>query len=322
MTLAHTATAPRIASASQSETGANLHAQVEPKLFNYHIPWRASAFHAGASLTSHHGSGSDFAGFAPLLACPDPRRVDVRASARTMPQQWLVRTYLERSAIRVFAIVDVSSSMQFHGPAKIRQQITELVASIAWSSTRQGDAFGMLGANDAVQPAWHMRPGYQATAAQQAAHQATAYWLAQAAGQTDGQPSPRMANAIPEAIAGIGLQRSLLFVISDFYWPESLLQKTLQAAGAHDVVPIVLRDPAATEALPAFGWARLRDMETGVERSWLLRRPLHQRIRQHALVQRQALAQRLQQAGTRPPLWLATDWRAADISQHLLETAA
>jgi uncharacterized protein (DUF58 family) len=300
---------------------AQVHAAFEPRQFFYNIHWRARSYHAGATLTMHHGNGSDFAGFASLLACPDPKRIDIRASVRTVPRQWLVRTYLERAAIHVYAIVDVSSSLFFQSATSqsvsSMQQITEFIASLAWLVTRQGDAFGLRAANDVEQAAWHLLPSFQSGAAQQVAQQVSRYWQqAMAQGQHQGQG----ADAMPAAIESIGAQRALVFLISDFYWSDALLQRTLKAAQPHDVVPVVLRDCAATEGLPAFGWARLRDMESGVERSWMLRRGLHQQILAHAEQQRQALNALLLKAGTRAPLWLNQDWRAEDVSRHLMET--
>lgn len=289
-------------------------AAFEPGLIAYHIPWRSHAFHAGASLTAHQGSGSDFAGFSPLLACPDPRRVDVRASLRTVPRQWLVRTYLERAAIQLHAIVDVSSSMFFQGSAHMQQQVTALVAALAWSATRQGDAFALSAADDQLQPSLQLQPSFQPATAQTVAQALTRFW--QDAAWSQG----KTAAALPKAMATVRPKRALVFLISDFYWSEALLKQTLQSASAHDVVPVVLRDQSATVSLPAFGWARLRDMETGGERSWLLRPSLHRQIAAHAAAQRAALNVSLQQAGTRAPLWLQPGWRVEDVSQHLMES--
>jgi len=296
----------------------------EPRQFFYNIHWRARTYHAGATLTAHHGNGSDFAGFSSLLACPDPKRIDIRASVRSVPRQWLVRTYLERAAIHVYAVLDVSSSLFFQPAAAqltstMRQQITEFVASLAWSVTRQGDAFGLRAANDREQASLLRLPSVQPGTAQQVSQQLGAYWQqALAQSQQQGQG----ATAMPAAIESIGAQRALVFLISDFYWPQTLLQQTLKAAQAHDVVPVVLRDRAAMQDLPAFGWARLRDMESGAERSWMLRRCLHQRIQAHAEQQQQALNALLVNAGTRAPLWLGPDWRAETVSRHLMETMA
>lgn len=295
-----------------------VHSAFEPSLFFYSIQWRSKSYHAGATLTAHHGNGSDFAGFSSLLACPDPKRIDIRASVRTVPRQWLVRTYLERAAIRVFAIVDLSSSMFFEGESNMRQQVTEFVSSLAWSATRQGDAFGMRAAADTCIPAWQVMPTFQPGTAHMVAQQMTRYW--QAAVAREGKGSG--ATAMPEAIEAIGPQRALVFLLSDFYWSDDLLQKTLQAGQGHDVIPVVLRDRSATEGLPAFGWARLRDMETGEERSWMLRRRLHQQIVANAQQQKQALNAQLLKAGTRAPLWLSPGWRAEDVSRHLMETMA
>ncbi len=296
-----------------------VHTDFEPRQFFYNVHWRAQFYHAGATLTNHHGNGSDFAGFASLLACPDPKRIDIRASVRTVPKQWLVRTYLERAAVRVYAIVDLSSSMWFEGEAHMRQQVTEFVCSLAWSANRQGDAFGMCGADTAEQAAWQVLPSFQPGTAQAVAQQVTQYWQ-QAASQP--HAAGRTASGLPQTIMSLGPQRALVFLLSDFYWPDALLQQTLTAAQQHDVVPVVLRDRTATTGLPAFGWARLRDMETGEVRSWMLRRRLHQQIADHAAQQTDALNASLLKAGTRSPLWLNPGWRAEDVSRHLMETMA
>jgi uncharacterized protein (DUF58 family) len=315
---APTAYAPEMAAASPQ-----LHAGFEPRQFFYNINWRSRTYHAGATLTSHHGNGSDFAGFAPLLACPDPKRIDIRASVRTVPRQWLVRTYLERAAVRVYAIIDVSSSMFFAGEANMRQQVTEFVASLAWSANRQGDAFAMRGADDHEQAALQVLPSFQPGTAQAVAQQLTAFWQQTAAsGNSDGRSglSGRSAMAMPETMSSLGPQRALVLLLSDFYWPEALLQQTLLAGQHHDVVPVVLRDRTATAGLPAFGWARLRDMESGEQRSWMLRRGLHQQIAEHDQQQKQALDARFLEAGTRSPLWLNPGWRAEEVSRHLMES--
>lgn len=294
-----------------------VHAAFEPRQFFYDIHWRSRSYHAGATLTTHHGNGSDFAGFATLLACPDPKRIDIRASVRTLPRQWLVRTYLERAAVKVYAIVDVSSSMFFRGEASMRQQVTEFVSSLAWSANRQGDAFGMRVADDDEQLAWQVLPSFQPGTAQAVAQQITRFWQqAETSGHADG----RSASAIPDTLMSLGSQRALVFLLSDFYWPDALLQQTLQASQHHDLVPVVLRDRAATAGLPGFGWARLRDMETGEERSWMLRRSLHQQIAHHAQQQKQSLNAQFLKAGTRTPLWLDPDWRAEEVSRHLMES--
>lgn len=308
---------PLVNDAAMTQSSSSVHAAFEPSQFFYTINWRSKAYHAGATLTAHHGNGTDFAGFASLLACPDPKRIDIRASVRTVPRQWLVRTYLERAAVRVYAIVDISSSMFFQGEANMRQQVTEFVSSLAWSANRQGDAFGMRAADECEQLAWQVLPSFQPGTAQAVAQQITQFWQEAA---SFNNPNGRNARAIPQTIASLGPQRALVFLLSDFYWPDALLQQTLQAGQPHDVIPVVLRDRAATVGLPSFGWARLRDMETGEERSWMLRRGLHQQIADHAAAQRLALNAQLLKAGTRLPLWLSPDWHAEEVSRHLMET--
>ena len=81
--------------------------------FQYRLPGRAGGFRPGSHPGSSFGSGQEFALHGRLFDHPDPRRIDLRASLRAVPPEWLVRVYLQRVAVPVQVLVDVSASMHF-----------------------------------------------------------------------------------------------------------------------------------------------------------------------------------------------------------------
>jgi len=265
--------------------------------------------HAGGHHTRMQGGNADFQGYASLLANPDPRRLDIRASMRTMPRQLMVRTYHERGAVTLYAVVDLSASMAFSGHVDKKHLAAEIAASIAWSAARSGDAFGMLGCDDTLRLDIHQPPSYRRnlTSAVYTRVMQAAYRPATGAG------------ALPQSLHVIGGKRALVFLISDFHWPEALLRQTLQALSAHDVVPVVLWDSSEFSDVPPWGWAQLRDMETGRDMPLFMRPSLLQRLRQGYAQRRQLLAAMCRQAGARAPFFVQDTYSAEQFSRHLLE---
>lgn len=282
-----------------------------PQEFYYHIAWRSRSVQAGSHKTKLRGAGSDFSGFATLLECPDPKRLDLRASLRTVPKQLMVRTFYERSAIKVYAIADVSSSMQYEGKSSKQAILKSIVESIAWSATRQGDAFAMLGCDDEVQNDVELLPTYRSTAAQEAGRKLQLFF-------SIGRSVTRSASALPMSASKLTSKRALVFLISDFHLPEALIHETYRAYAMHDLVPIVLWDEAEFEDIPSWGIARMREMESGVERSLFMRPALLERIKKHAQDKRKALVKCSQQYGFRMPFFVTNQFDATALTRHLL----
>lgn len=289
-----------------------------PQEFHYHLTWRAQGVYAGAHKTSRRGAGTDFAGYTGFLNHPDPKRVDMRASLRTIPRQPMVRVFSERASINVYAVIDISDSMRFVGDTHKLQRVADMVASIAWSANRHGDAFGMLACDDAMQPNLTLLPSTRLDTAQQAYAKLQAWQLA-----TSGISSKSVsAQALPQAATQLSQQKSLVFLISDFHWPEQLIAQTLQAYAAHDVVPLVLWDTAEFRHLPEWGLTRVRDMETNAEQSFLMRPTLKLRIQQQYQQRRVALTTLCHRYMARAPLFLEGRFDAARMTRYLVEGRA
>ena len=82
--------------------------------------------------------------------------------------------------------------------------------------------------------------------------------------------------------------------------PDTLIERVLGTLGHHDVVPLVCWDERGFEELPAWGWARLREPESGVDRHVLLRPALRDAIQRRYRERWHALTFRFRPFRRRP----------------------
>lgn len=280
----------------------------------YDVAWRSHSIQPGSHKTKLVGSGSDFAAFVPLLDCPDPKRIDIRASFRTLPKRLMVRTFYERSQINVVAVNDVSASMLFKGKHDKQAIHQTILHTIAWSAARQGDAFGMVCCDDVVHQSTAIRPAFRRTMAQEASNVLMNHY--QQSYATDSA-----ATALPAALKQITKKKSLVFLISDFYLPEAVIKDTFRAYSQHDVVPIVLWDDYEYIELPEWGWYKLREMETGRQRSVFMRPKFQEKLREAVQNRKRQLIQLSQTYGMRAPFFVHDTFKPSALSQHLLGSA-
>ncbi len=216
-----------------------------------------------------HGMGQLFKSHVPLLAYPDPQRLDMRASLLDVFGGYWVRSYHQRSPIPVVVIADLSGSMNFNGRQSKHQALTDFAVSLAHSAYQGGDAFSFIGCDHQVRselflPASHRRG------------------LSECLQRTliDFVPSQASAEGLRQCTDWLPTRRSLVFLISDFHLPDALLRDTLHSLSHHDVVPVMLWDDAEYLDLPDWGLVRLQDLESGRYRTLMLRPSLKQAILQ------------------------------------------
>lgn len=279
-----------------------------PQEFYYRLNWRAHGMSATAHQTNSRGAGVDFCGYAPFIDYPNPRRLDLRASLRSIPRQYVVRTYHERGAVTVYALADLSSSMRYVGNSSKQTLLADISASIAWSASRTGDAFALIASDDVVLAELSTPPSRQRNTANE-----TYNLLRNASIAT-----MHSAQALPMAAAQVSHHRSLVFLISDFHLDSALLKRTFQALAMHDVVPVVLWDSAEYANLPSWGWARIRDMESGRERSLFMRKKVTRNIQEGYLQRRAELKALCRKFGLRSPFFVGDSFIAEDLTRHLL----
>ncbi|WP_019899190.1 DUF58 domain-containing protein [Methylotenera mobilis] len=279
--------------------------------FYYRLGWRSRSVQPGSHATRTSGGSADFRGYVPFLENTNPRRIDLRASLRTFPQQLMVRAYYERGAIAVYAILDLSASMRFSGKSNKTQLMADITASIAWSAQRNGDGFGMVACDDEMRSDLFEAPSYRRGIADEVYEKLiNISSLAQVG-----------ASALPRAVKQLRKKRSLVFLISDFHLDERLLKETLASLSPHDVVPIVLWDSAEYRDIPNWGWARVRDLETGDYQSLFLRPSLVKRIKESYASRRAEIISSCLLAGTRMPFFIEDHFDVEALTRHMLEAS-
>lgn len=223
----------------------------------YRLKWRPRGVRPGAHPGQGEGGDGTFRTLVPLVARPDPRRIDLRASLRDPFEGVHVRTFAPRRATTVAVLADLSGSMGFDGTDA---EVARLVATLAASAAATGDEFTMFGAgadvrDDAFVPATRRRGlGAQVAATLLAA-----------------PPSGKSAQGLAAAAERLPHRRCLVFLVSDFLMPEADLDLTLDALWRHDVVPVVVRDSRAEGIVPAWGLMEIADAETGGRRLVFMR---------------------------------------------------
>lgn len=280
-----------------------------PQELYYRLNWRAHGMSAAAHQTRNRGTGLDFCGYAPFLDYPNPRRLDLRASIRSIPRQYVVRSYYERGAVNVYALADLSSSMAYQANTNKQSIIANISASVAWSANLTGDSFGLIACDDAIRTDLQVYPSRQRATAQEVFSKLSSAKLLQKRGAT----------ALPKAVEQLSHHRSLVFLISDFHIEVDLLKRTLGSLSQHDVVPIVLWDTAEYDDLPRWGWARVRDMESGQERSLFFRGKVVDAIKDEYVQRQLKLKALCSQFGFRPPYFVGDTFSAESLTRHLLE---
>ena len=115
-----------------------------PKEFHYRLAGRISGQRPGSHPGSSVGAGQEFVAHRNLYDYPDPRRLDLRASLRTLQGEWLVRVNRQHTGTTVRALVDVSASMSFGASLPKLHVVADLVEALGMSAFRVGDAVGMM----------------------------------------------------------------------------------------------------------------------------------------------------------------------------------
>ena len=272
--------------------------------FHYRVGAPVRGHFPGRHRSRRGDSGFEFRGHASLLDAPDPRRLDLHASLRDPFGQWTVRVYSQRQSIPVLLVADLSASMGFEGEWRKLDVLADFADSLAWSAWRSGDGFGFIGCADAVRADLYLPPTRARGAGAPLAQRLRAL-----------QPAGGSAHGLQQAHRHLGRQRSLVFLASDFHLPLADVSAVLASFANHDVVPVVLWDPAEFTLTAPRGLAAVADPEGGRQRLVWWRPALRERWAERAAERRAALlhlfrAQRLK------PLFIEGAFDADAVTRH------
>ncbi len=248
------------------------------KPFTYQIPWKSNSFHFGEHKGTQRGLGFEFKGNLPLIDYPDARRLDLRQSLCDPYEQVQVKIFNQDNTTPIFALCDLSSSMQFKGKRRKLDIAKEIAASIAYSAFEKSDEFSFIGYNQHVVEELTLSLSHHVHQAFEVINQLSDYkkMNVSAEGITD----------VPQYLSQ---HKSLVFWISDFHMPMALIEQTMNAMSAHHVIPVVLWDDQEYKKLPKFGFSNLIDPETGVNTTLFFHRALREQFEASFMQRKQAM---------------------------------
>lgn len=276
----------------------------------YRLAWRTSDVRIGAHRGKIEGAGGLFRDFDLLMRSPDPRRIDLRMSARDPFGTLYVRRFEQKTAITVYALVDLSASMRFAGGTRKMNVVADLVGALAASARRIGDSFGLIGCDEGIISEFL----FQATRSRGGEAEMIERLRSFA-------PTGHSAEGLLEGASYIAGRRKLVFVISDFYMPLHLIEALFEALSQHDVVPIVLKDRGEVEDLPRYGLVSLTDLETGRRRLLAMRPSLRAEWQRKAAEHARALRVLAMRYG-RPPFEIVGPINWDRLGAYLMGEAA
>lgn len=241
--------------------------QAHMKPFFYTLLWKSSSVHFGDHRGTQRGLGDDYRGNVSLIDYPDARRMDLRQTLRDPYQQVQVRTFNQNNTTPIFAVCDLSSSMQFGTKKRKLDKAMEIACSIAFSAFNAGDVFSFIAYGDHVIDEFSVPLSHQ---------------VSQSIETISGLSTFKKRQIGPQGILDVphflSQRRSLVFWISDFHMSLELIEQSLNAMSAHQVVPIVLWEEQEYKALPRFGFGNMIDPESGVNRTVFFRDTLRQKF--------------------------------------------
>lgn len=276
--------------------------------FEYVIGWKSDSIQLGDHAGTQRGIGSDYRGTVNLVDYPDARRMDLRQTIRDPFEQVKVRQFNQDSTTPIYAVCDLSSSMQFRGHKRKLDTAIEVATAVANSAYHAGDLFGFIGYNQQVLEDYTLplsRNLHQSKATIDTLHDYQ-YLRIGIEGVTD------MPNFL-------GQTRALVFWISDFHMPLGVIEKTLSAMSAHKVIPIVLWDDEEYKKLPKFGFGTMIDLESGRNRTLFFRSEVKAKFLD-AFKERRLALEALFLRFDSPALFMHGDYRP-ELMTHYFEQA-
>jgi hypothetical protein len=286
-----------------------------PREFHYRLPGRVSGQRPGSHRGSSIGAGQEFVAHVSLFNRPDPRRLDLRASLRTLNDDWLVRVNRQRAGVAVRAIVDVSASMNFGSHRPKLHIVADFLEALGLSAFRAGDAVGMM-AFDASERSDLFTPARVSRG--MGSIMASALRKLGGSASVRGAPQRNAVDGLEEAVSHLAGQQGLVFVVSDFHWALDGLNRALDLLAHASVVPVVVWDSAETEPPERNALAALRDAESGARRTLWVRPKLRQDWHQ-AVVRRRAEIDGLFASRGVRPFYIEGAFDADALSRYFFE---
>jgi len=204
---------------------------------------------AGEYHSVFKGRGIEYDEVRPYQPGDDVRTIDWNVTSRSGSLH--VKKYVEERELTALLLVDASRSTGFGAGAKSKDEVAaEIAAILAFSAIRNNDRVGAALFTGVVEKYIPPRKGSRHVL--RLVREILAF--------RPGRGDTSLGGALEFAVRVLK-KRSILFLVSDFFDPayEDALRI---AARKHDVVAISINDSGEWD-LPAAGWVRFEDLETG-----------------------------------------------------------
>lgn len=208
---------------------------------------------AGSYKTAFKGHGMSFSEVREYQYGDDVRDIDWNVTARQNKAH--IKVFEEERELTIMLLIDVSGSREFGTRTQTKQeQITQIAATIAFSSISNNDKVGVVFFSDRIERYIPPQKGKK-------------HVLAIISEMLQFKPSQRgtdLQKAI-QYVSNAQKKRCTTFLISDFCDSADYQQSLTIASSKHDIVAIQVYDPRECE-LPNVGLMHVIDAETGAER--------------------------------------------------------
>lgn len=208
---------------------------------------------AGSYKTAFKGHGMSFAEVREYQYGDDVRDIDWNVTARQNKPH--IKIFEEERELTVMLLIDVSGSREFGTVNRTKQeQITEIAATLAFSTISNNDKIGVVFFSDRIEKYIPPQKGKK-------------HVLAIISELLRFEPVQRGTdlNKAIQYVSNAQKKRCTTFLISDFCDDKEYQTALTIASSKHDLVAIQVYDPREKE-LPDVGLMHVVDAETGVER--------------------------------------------------------
>ena len=207
---------------------------------------------AGSYKTAFKGHGMSFAEVREYQYGDDVRDIDWNVTARQNKPH--IKIFEEERELTVMLLIDVSGSREFGTVCRTKQeQITEIAATLAFSTISNNDKIGVVFFSDRIERYIPPQKGKK-------------HVLAIISEMLKFNPVQRgtdLKKAI-QYVSNAQKKRCTTFLISDFCDSGDYETALTLASNKHDMVAIQVYDPRE-KVLPNVGLMNVRDAETGAE---------------------------------------------------------
>ncbi len=205
----------------------------------------------GAYHSVFKGRGIEFSGMREYEPGDDIRTINWNVSAKM--NKPFVKEFIEERDLTAIVLLDISGSGNFGTSNALKKEIgAEIASSIIFSATRNNDRAGLVLATDNVEKFVPPKKGKK-------------HSMRLLSDILFFEPKSRTTNLKKPLhfLLNVLKQKSIIFIISDFFDNPANFKKELRVLGKkHDVIAINLADEREF-VIPNVGFVELEDSETG-----------------------------------------------------------